>query len=165
MQYGRFLKFERQRFKEEFDQRLETIPQGELEWRKSECRSVELGRDHIFWLSKWKHVLVTGQTWVYYNEPTTPLAHWPFRRQTAERSEVSPKVILMGWPKTQVSRSGSVTSYVCLAALLSLHGLYLSALCRFLFLVLTLTLIPYHIATSRETHDSLLRLILNRSAP
>ena len=44
-----------------------------------------------------------GQTRVYCNVPTTPLAHWPFRRQTAGRPEVSPEVILMGWPKTQVS--------------------------------------------------------------
>ena len=44
-----------------------------------------------------------GQTRVYYNQPTTPLAHWPFRRQTAKRSEVSPEVNLMGWPRTQVS--------------------------------------------------------------
>ena len=37
-----------------------------------------------------------GQTRVYYNQPTTPLAHWPFRRQIAGRLEVSPEVILMG---------------------------------------------------------------------
>ena len=32
---GRPLKFELRRFKEEFDQRLEIIPQGKLAWRKS----------------------------------------------------------------------------------------------------------------------------------
>ena len=32
-----------------------------------------------------------GQTQVYYNQPTTPLAHLPFQRQTAQRPEVSPK--------------------------------------------------------------------------
>ena len=37
-----------------------------------------------------------GQTRVYYNVPTKPLAHWPFRRQTAEQPEVSPEVILDG---------------------------------------------------------------------
>ena len=52
---------------------------------------------------KGKHVLVTGQTRVYYNVPTTPLAHWPFWQQNAEQLEVSPEVILMGWPKPQVS--------------------------------------------------------------
>ena len=36
------------------------------------------------------------QTRVYFIIPTKPLAHWPFRRQTAERLEVSPEVILNG---------------------------------------------------------------------
>ena len=39
---------------------------------------------------------LSGQTRVFFNVPTKPLAHWPFRRQTTERSEVSPEVILDG---------------------------------------------------------------------
>ena len=38
--------------------------------------------EHIFLISTldpW-YVLVAGETWVYYNVPTTPLAHWPFRQ-------------------------------------------------------------------------------------
>ena len=41
-------------------------------------------------------LLVMGQTWVYVIVPTKPLAHWPFQRQTVERPEVSPEVILDG---------------------------------------------------------------------
>ena len=37
-----------------------------------------------------------GQTRVYFNVPTIPLAHWPFRQQTVEWPEVSPEVILDG---------------------------------------------------------------------
>ena len=37
-----------------------------------------------------------GQTRVYFIVPTKPLAHRPFRQQTAERLEVSPEVILYG---------------------------------------------------------------------
>ena len=40
------------------------------------------------------YVGLRGQTRVYYNQPTTPLAHWPFRQQTTKRHEVSPEVIL-----------------------------------------------------------------------
>ena len=45
-----------------------------------------------------KHVLLVylAQTRVYFIVPTKPLAHWPFRWQTAERTEVSPEVILYG---------------------------------------------------------------------
>ena len=48
-----------------------------------------------------------GKTWVYYNQSTTPLTHWPFRRQTAKRSEVSPEVNLMGWPRLKCLGLGS----------------------------------------------------------
>ena len=51
----------------------------------------------------WLH----GQTRVYYNQSTTPLTHWPFRRQTAKRSEVSPEVNLMGWPRLKCLGPGS----------------------------------------------------------
>ena len=65
-----------------------------------------------------------GETRVYYNQPTTPLAHWPFRRQTAKRPEVSREVILMGWPKTQVSWTRfCCILYVGLVALPSPLGL------------------------------------------
>ena len=88
----------------------------------------------------------SGQTRVYYNEPKTPIAHWPFRQQTIERFEVSPEVILMGWPKTHVSRSGSVASYVRLAALLGLRDIYLCAVMRNFLL---LAMIPTSIASPR----------------
>ena len=39
---------------------------------------------------------LSGQTRVYFNVPTIPLAHWPFWKQTVERPEVSPEVILDG---------------------------------------------------------------------
>ena len=41
-------------------------------------------------------LVFSRQTRVYFIVPTKPLAHWPFRRQTAERLEVSPEVILDG---------------------------------------------------------------------
>ena len=45
-------------------------------------------------------LLVTmGRPEFTYNVPTTPLTHWPFWQQTAERPEVSPKVILDGLAK------------------------------------------------------------------
>ena len=69
-----------------------------------------------------------GQTRVYYHVPTTPLAHWPFRQQTAERPEVSLEVILMGWPKTQVSRPGSVWHPVCISQLFLAREMSLSSL-------------------------------------
>ena len=55
--------------------------------------------DNICWLH--------GQTRVYYNQSTTPLNHWPFRRHTAKRSEVSPEVNLMGWPRLKCLGPGS----------------------------------------------------------
>ena len=73
-------------------------------------------------------MLVAGQTWVYYNEPTTPLAHWPFQQQTTEWPEVSPKVILMGWKKTQVSQPGSVWRPVCVSQLFLARETALSSL-------------------------------------
>ena len=54
----------------------------------------------IIIVSSYRVLLVYyGQTRVYCNVPTKPLAHWPFRRQTAEWPEVSPKVILDGLAK------------------------------------------------------------------
>ena len=41
-------------------------------------------------------LVFSGQTRVYFIVPTKPLAHWPFRQQTAERPEVSPEAILDG---------------------------------------------------------------------
>ena len=48
-----------------------------------------------------------GQTRVYCNQSTTPLIHWPFRRQTAKQPEVSPEVNLMGWPRLKCLGPGS----------------------------------------------------------
>ena len=42
------------------------------------------------------NVGLSGQTRVSFNVPTKLLAHWPIQRQTAERPEVSPEVILDG---------------------------------------------------------------------
>ena len=57
-----------------------------------------------------------GQTRVYCNQSTTPLIHWPFRQQTAKRSEVSPEVNLMGWPRLKClgPGSGHPTSFLLL---------------------------------------------------
>ena len=44
-----------------------------------------------------------GQTRVYCNCTNKPLAHWPFRWQTAEGLKSHPKWSWMGWLKTQVS--------------------------------------------------------------
>ena len=57
---------------------------------------------HVF-SGCWLH----GQTRVYYNQSTTPLTHWPFRRQTTKRSEVSLEVNLMGWPRLKCLGPGS----------------------------------------------------------
>ena len=80
----------------------------------------------------------SGQTQVYYNEPTTPLAHWPFRQQTAERPEVSLEVILLGWSRTQVSRPGSVWRPMCVSQLFLARE---TSLCDAQFLLLMMTLV------------------------
>ena len=100
-----------------------------------------------------------GQTRVYCNVPTTPLAHWPFRRQTAERPEVSPEVILMGWPKTQVS-STRFCSILC-ASRSSSQPMRCLSLRDAQFPLTHDESIPYRIIGSWATRNSLLRSILN----
>ena len=104
----------------------------------------------------------SGQTQVYYNEPTTPLAHWPFRRQTAERPEVSPEVILMGWLRTQVSRLDSVWNAMCVSHPFLAHETALSSLWRDAqFPLARNDSNLYRIATPGATPNSVLHLLLN----
>ena len=74
---------------------------GEVEWRSqkdgSRVQVVLRSSDEGSMKSSFENLLVYyGQTWVYCNVPTKPLAHWPFLRQTTEQPEVSPEVILDG---------------------------------------------------------------------
>ena len=104
----------------------------------------------------------SGQTRVYYHEPTTPLAHWPFRRQTAERPEVSLEVILMGWSRTQVSRLGSVWHPMCVSQPFLARETALSSLRRDAqFPLARNDSNLYRIAAPRATPNSVLRLLLN----
>ena len=94
--------------------------------QSSECQpedSLEARNSEIFLL------VTVGRPGFTYNVPTTPLTHWPFRKQTTEQPEVSPEVILDGLAKdssvlNQVLRHPSV-SWLSLANEISLQVSFL----------------------------------------
>ena len=94
-----------------------------------------------------------------YNVPTTPLTHWPFRQQTTEQTEVSPEVILMGWPKTQAS-STRFCSILC-ASRSSSQPVRSLSLHNAQFPLTRDDSSPYRIAVPWPTRNSLLCSILN----
>ena len=113
-----------------------------------------------------------GQTRVYYNQSTTPLTHWPFRRQTAKRSKVSPEVNLMGWPRLKCLGPGSThpTSLLLLLrftrSAISAHRTSSSTRSTFSRAILIHTQVARFLPTSHNFHLLTISLTLShRCAP